>query len=65
MLVRTDKSAKPQLVLVKRANAREVATGVCEARLAFLQSLPTYGTFGRGWANRVAAVEKAAFDMAS
>ena len=47
------------------ANAREVATGVCEARLAFLQSLPTYGTFGRGWANRVAAVEKAAFDMAS
>jgi len=47
------------------ANAREVATGVCEARLAFLQSLPTYGTFGKGWSNRVAAVEKAAFDMAS
>ena len=47
------------------ANAREVATGVCEARLAFLQSLPTYDTFGRGWANRVASVEKTAFDMAS
>jgi len=47
------------------ANAREVATGVCEARLAFLQSFPTYGTFGKGWSNRVAAVEKAAFDMAS
>lgn len=47
------------------ANAREVATGVCEARLAFLQSLPTYGTFGKGWANRVSSVEKTAFDMAS
>ena len=47
------------------ANAREGATGVCEARLAFLQSLPTYDTFGRGWANRVASVEKTAFDMAS
>lgn len=47
------------------ANAREIATGVCEARLAFLQSLPTYDTFGRGWANRVASVEKTAFDMAS
>lgn len=47
------------------ANPRDVATGICEKRLAFLQSLPTYGTFGRGWANRVAAVEKAAFDMAS
>lgn len=47
------------------ANAREVATGVCEARLAFLQSLSTYDTFGKGWSNRVASVEKAAFDMAS
>ena len=47
------------------ANPRDVATGICEKRLAFLQSLPTYDTFGRGWSNRVAAVEKAAFDMAS
>ena len=47
------------------ANPREIATGVCEKRLAFLQSLPTYGTFGRGWSSRVASVEKAAFDMAS
>ena len=47
------------------ANPREIATGVCEKRLAFLQSLPTYDTFGRGWSSRVASVEKAAFDMAS
>jgi hypothetical protein len=46
------------------ANPREVATAVCEARLAFLQSLPTYGTFGKGWARRVSEVESAAFSMA-
>ena len=46
------------------SNPREVATAVCEARLAFLQSLPTYGTFGKGWARRVSEVENAAFSMA-
>ena len=48
---------------LETANAREVATGVCEARLAFLQSLPTYGTFGKGWARRVSEVENTAFSM--
>lgn len=45
------------------ANAREVAIGVCEARLVFLQSLFTYGTFGKGWARRVSEVENTAFSM--
>ena len=45
------------------ANAREVATGVCEARLAFLQSLSTYDTFGKGWSRRVSDVERLAFNM--
>ena len=45
------------------ANAREVATAVCEARLAFLQSLSTYGTFGKGWSRRVSEVEQTAFNM--
>ena len=45
------------------ANAREIASGVCEARLAFLQSLPTYGTFGKGWARRVSEVENTVFSM--
>lgn len=47
----------------EEANAREVATRVCEARLAFLQSLPTYATFGRGWSSRVSEVERVAFNM--
>jgi lysozyme family protein len=28
-----------------------------------LQALPTYGTFGKGWSNRVSEVEKIAFNM--
>jgi len=45
------------------ANAREVATRICEARLAFLQSLSTYATFGKGWSRRVSEVEHLAFNM--
>lgn len=33
---------------------------ICARRRAFLQSLSTYDTFGRGWEKRVAAVEAAA-----
>jgi len=47
----------------EEANAREVATRICEARLAFLQSLPTYATFGKGWSRRVSDVERLAFNM--
>ena len=45
------------------ANSREIATKVCEARLTFLQSLPTYGTFGKGWSKRVSEVERVSFNM--
>ena len=48
---------------LETANPREVATAVCEARLAFLQGLPTFPTFGKGWSNRVSEVEKIAFNM--
>jgi lysozyme family protein len=33
------------------------------ARLAFLQALPTWATFGKGWSNRVAAVTTEATNM--
>jgi len=48
---------------LEAANPRDVVTSVCEARLAFLQSLATYDTFGRGWSKRVSEVETAAFNM--
>jgi lysozyme family protein len=44
-------------------NPRELASKICEDRLAFLQALPTWGTFGKGWGRRVAEVEKTAFNM--
>jgi len=49
---------------IETANPREVVTSVCEARLSFLQSLPTYANFGRGWSRRVSEVENTAFNMA-
>ena len=48
---------------LEAANPRDIATSICEARLAFLQSLPTYGTFGKGWSRRVSEVENTAFKM--
>ena len=51
------------LAACETANPRDVATAVCESRLAFLQSLSTYATFGKGWSRRVLEVEKTAFNM--
>ena len=48
---------------LEEANPRQIATAICEARLAFLQSLSTYGTFGKGWSRRVSEVEQTAFNM--
>lgn len=36
---------------------------ICDNRLAFLQKLPTWGTFGKGWGRRVADVSKTAQQM--
>jgi lysozyme family protein len=54
---------KGTLAALEEANIRDVATRICEARLAFLQSLPTYDIFGKGWSRRVAEVEQTAFNM--
>ena len=48
---------------VEKANPRDVATEICDLRLNFLQSLPTFATFGKGWSRRVAEVEETAFKM--
>jgi lysozyme family protein len=48
---------------LEAADPRDVATKVCEARLAFLQGLTTFATFGKGWTRRVAEVQAAAKDM--
>ena len=48
---------------VAKANPRDLATEICDLRLNFLQSLPTWATFGRGWGRRVSEVEETAFKM--
>src|SRR5437879_751893 len=37
---------------------------ICARRLAFMQSLRTWPTFGKGWARRVAAVQRASLHLA-
>lgn len=51
------------LEAVSDKNPRELAQDICENRLAFLQGLPTFDTFGKGWSRRVAEVEQTAFNM--
>jgi lysozyme family protein len=43
-----------------RADACRLVAQICDERLAFLQRLPTWDTFGRGWGRRVAGVRAAA-----
>jgi len=50
------------LAAVAQHHPRELATSICEKRLAFLQSLPTWGN-PRGWNKRVAEVKETAFKM--
>jgi lysozyme family protein len=48
---------------VSECNPRHLASDICEARLAFLQALPIWDTFGKGWSRRVTEVEQMAFNM--
>src|SRR5436305_11113185 len=41
-----------------------LVTKVCARRLAFMQSLRTWGAFSKGWARRVAAVQRASLLLA-
>ena len=42
---------------LQKADAATLLGEVCQRRLAFLQSLPIWGTFGKGWERRVKEVE--------
>jgi len=50
---------------IEQVNPRSLITEYCDARLAFYQRLPDFGRYGKTWSQRVADVEKAAFDMAA
>lgn len=52
--------------LVKKAQQSDVARLIelyCAKRLEFLQALPIFATFGKGWSRRVAEVKEVALSM--
>jgi lysozyme family protein len=62
--VSADGSIGPATIAAaKAADAGEIASKICEARLAFLQGLPIWSTFGRGWQRRVAEVAQTTANM--
>ena len=53
------------LAALAAADAGETIRRFSRERLSFLQRLPTWRTFGRGWKSRVAEVEREALAMAT
>jgi len=51
------------LEAIKSCSPAETVDAMCDMRLEFLQRLPRWGTFGKGWGQRVEEVEKIASDM--
>jgi uncharacterized protein (TIGR02594 family) len=51
------------IAATKRANAAALIEAICDERLAFLQGLRTWPTFGKGWSRRVREVRAAALAM--
>lgn len=52
------------LAAVNAHSAKEVIAEVCEARLFWLRTLPTFRYFGRGWTRRIDGVRELAEAMA-
>jgi lysozyme family protein len=48
-----------------QADTENLIVSYCDARLAFVKKLSTFGTFGRGWKRRITAVREACLDMVS
>jgi lysozyme family protein len=52
------------IAAAKRRSASAVIDAICDERLAFLQGLRTWSTFGNGWGRRVREVRAAALALA-
>lgn len=51
------------MAAVKAADPKQLVEDYAKRRLSFLQDLPTWDTFGRGWGRRVAEVQNTASTM--
>jgi lysozyme family protein len=66
MGVAQDGRIGPSTVAAARAKpAGVIIDALCDARLVFLQRLPTWKTFGRGWSDRVRSVRVQALLMSA
>lgn len=62
--VEDDGAIGPQTMqAVNAADPITLIDAVCDQRLVFLQALPSFGTFGRGWTARVQRVKAASEQM--
>ena len=52
------------LAAVEALKPAEIIDRFCAERLTFLESLPTFGTFGKGWSRRVASVKTESMNLA-
>jgi len=52
------------LAAVASKDPKEIVEAFCDIRQAFLESLPTFATFGKGWSRRVSEVREQAIIMA-
>ena len=55
---------KGTLAAVAAFDVQELIKAYNDKRLGFLQGLPTFGTFGKGWTNRVASVQAVSSSLA-
>jgi lysozyme family protein len=53
------------LAAANAAAPQDLVNQICDARMAFLESLTTFATFGKGWTARVARVRAAGTQMAA
>jgi lysozyme family protein len=63
-LPRSDERDAATLEAARRADPARLISEFCRLRLGFLQRLPTWPVFGRGWTRRVGFIEREALAMA-
>jgi lysozyme family protein len=63
--VQDGKIGPATLKAVRARKAENVVTQLCDARLAFVQSLRTWSVFGKGWERRIADVKTTALKWAA
>lgn len=51
------------IAAINAADPNDLAAEICDRRMSFLRSLPTFKTYGKGWTTRVAGVRKVALQM--